>query len=147
MNEGETSKDLRHDRGDGGNVCEYGEAVHLYVLVHGFNSCSSHLKYVAKRIKAELGAPAVVYLAGSNQPKVNNPLFHPTHDGIDVGGERLAQEVSDLVRLPEHAGLRFISFFGNSLGGLISRYAFGLLFDSDTGHHSPNPSLLRCSDM
>ena len=110
-----------------------GEGVHLYVLVHGFNSCSGHLQYVAKRIKAALGAPAVVYLAGSNQPRVNNPLFHPTHDGIDVSGERLAQEVSDLVRRPEHTRLKYISFFGNSLGGLITRYAFGLLFSPETG--------------
>lgn len=116
-----------------------GEGVHLYVLVHGFNSCQGHLRYVAKRIKAALGGPAVVYLAGSNQPRVNNPLFHPTHDGIDVGGERLAQEISDLVRRPEHARLKYISFFGNSLGGLIARYAFGLLFNPDTG--LPLPTL------
>ena len=106
---------------------------HLYVLVHGFNSCADHMKYMAEELSRCLGPKASVHLSRCNQSKIPNILVHPTHDGIDCGGERLAAEIRDVVARPEHCELKHISFLGNSMGGLFLRFAFGLLFDPETG--------------
>ena len=53
-----------------------------------------------------------------------------TYDGIEVGGERLAQEVEDeLERLSKDGyQIKKFSMIGYSLGGLIARYCCGLLY-------------------
>jgi hypothetical protein len=54
-----------------------------------------------------------------------------TFDGVDVCGERLAAEVRAVAA--RHPGLRRISILSHSMGGLISRYAAGRLFDPGSG--------------
>ena len=53
-----------------------------------------------------------------------------TYDGIEVGGERLAQEIEDeLLSLAKCGGrISKISFVGYSLGGIIARYCIGLFY-------------------
>lgn len=53
-----------------------------------------------------------------------------TYDGIELGGERLAQEVEDRLDGLAREGhtVRKLSVVGYSLGGLIARYALGLLY-------------------
>jgi poly(3-hydroxyalkanoate) synthetase len=53
-----------------------------------------------------------------------------TYDGIEVGGERVCEEVLEEVQKLEKAGqaIKRISFVGYSLGGLVARYCVGLLF-------------------
>ncbi|KAI3972584.1 hypothetical protein MKX01_019242 [Papaver californicum] len=52
-----------------------------------------------------------------------------TLDGVDIMGERLADEVLSVVkRRPEH---QKISFVAHSLGGLVARYAIGRLYFSN----------------
>lgn len=53
-----------------------------------------------------------------------------TYDGIEVGGERLAQEIEDELSELAEQGSRIIkiSFVGYSLGGIIARYCIGLFF-------------------
>jgi hypothetical protein len=106
---------------------------HLYVLVHGFNSRADHLQYMATEMRRRLGPRASVYLSCCNQARIPTFFLHPTHDGIDRGGERLALEIRDVVAKPEHSELEFISCLGNSMGGLFLRFAFGLLLDPETG--------------
>jgi len=63
------------------------------------------------------------------------PLPHPP---------RLAREIRRVVAEPEHRDLQYISFLGNSMGGLFLRFAFGLLLDRDTGAtFNPQPSILK----
>lgn len=53
-----------------------------------------------------------------------------TYDGADTGGERVADEVEqklDELALAGH-DIKKISFTGYSFGGLIARYAVGLLY-------------------
>jgi hypothetical protein len=106
---------------------------HLYILVHGFNSRADHLQYMAAEMRSRLGPDATVYLSSCNQAKVPTFFMHPTHNGIDRGGERLAQEIRDVVAKPENCNLKYISFLGNSMGGLFIRFSLGLLFDVETG--------------
>jgi hypothetical protein len=110
-----------------------GKQTHLYVLVHGFNSRADHLQYMATEMKRRLGPNVAVYLSKCNQSQLPSFFIHPTHSGIDRGGERLAKEISEVVAKPEHSGLEYISFLGNSMGGLFIRFALGLLFDRETG--------------
>jgi hypothetical protein len=53
-----------------------------------------------------------------------------TYDGVDTGGERVAEEVEGKLEELAKAGhdITKISVVGYSLGGLIARYAIGLLF-------------------
>lgn len=53
-----------------------------------------------------------------------------TYDGIELGGERVTREIEE--KLEELAAnghiIKRISVIGYSLGGLIARYAIGLLY-------------------
>lgn len=53
-----------------------------------------------------------------------------TYDGIEVGGERVSQEIEDKLRELEAKGQHItkLSIVGYSLGGLIARYCIGLLY-------------------
>jgi len=52
-----------------------------------------------------------------------------TYDGIELGGERLCQEIEEEIRIMTSNEQRVtrLSFAGYSLGGLVARYAVGLL--------------------
>jgi hypothetical protein len=53
-----------------------------------------------------------------------------TYDGIELGGERLCQEIEDEIERLAKAGQRItkLSMVGYSLGGVVARYAVGLLY-------------------
>ncbi|KAL0253067.1 hypothetical protein SLS55_010517 [Diplodia seriata] len=53
-----------------------------------------------------------------------------TYDGIELGGERITQEIEEEMERLARDGqpVRKISIIGYSLGGLISRYAIGLMY-------------------
>lgn len=53
-----------------------------------------------------------------------------TYDGIELGGERVCAEIEEELRLIEKKGgkIKKLSLVGYSMGGLISRYAVGLLY-------------------
>ena len=62
--------------------------------------------------------------------KTNSDSF--TYDGIDLGGERVTQEIESYIRDLEDTGrhVRKLSVVGYSLGGLVARYAIGLLYSN-----------------
>ncbi len=53
-----------------------------------------------------------------------------TYDGIERGGERVTHEIEEEVAKLAEAGqaIKKISLVGYSLGGLVARYACGLLY-------------------
>jgi hypothetical protein len=55
---------------------------------------------------------------------------HHTYDGVELGGERVMHEVEREVESLAQAGVHIarLSMVGYSLGGLIARYAIGLLY-------------------
>jgi hypothetical protein len=61
------------------------------------------------------GSSALVRLAA--------PFPLQTFHGVDICGERLAEEIRGVVA--QHPGLERISLLGHSMGGLIARYAAG----------------------
>jgi hypothetical protein len=52
-----------------------------------------------------------------------------TYDGIELGGERVCQEILDEIERLNGEGYKIgrLSLVGYSLGGLVARYAVGLL--------------------
>jgi len=83
-----------------------------------------HLKYVSTTLGERYPEDKLHILVA----KRNAGSF--TYDGIDTGGERVAEEVERKLEELAEAGhdTTKISVVGYSLGGLIARYAIGLLF-------------------
>jgi predicted esterase len=82
-----------------------------------------HLVNVVKAIREKYSEEELqVFVA-----KRNSGSF--TYDGIELGGERVCKEVEEEIERLEGLGqqIKKLSIVGYSLGGLISRYAVGLL--------------------
>ncbi|CCI45074.1 unnamed protein product [Albugo candida] len=56
----------------------------------------------------------------------NASSIFKTYDGIDQGGNRLADEIQEIAK--QMANLEKFSFIGHSMGGLYGRYCMGVLF-------------------
>ncbi|KAF5383782.1 hypothetical protein D9615_003712 [Tricholomella constricta] len=102
-------------------------SVHLLVLIHGMWGHPGHLSEL-KRIISE------AYSSSSDGPQLEVLMAetnreNSTYDGIDWGGERVAQEVIEKVDEIEKDGKTVLKFSvtGYSLGGLIARYVIGIL--------------------
>ncbi|KAL8687398.1 MAG: hypothetical protein Q9218_006415 [Villophora microphyllina] len=99
-------------------------ADHLCVLVHGLWGNPNHLEYLAKALREKHPEDKLNILVA----KSNSGTY--TYDGIETGGERVTQEVETLLQELESKGtpVAKLSVVGYSLGGLIARYAIGLLY-------------------
>lgn len=95
---------------------------HLIIFVHGFYAPLSGLNYSSELLSKKLGQDALVYISTSN-----SAFFNGTGRGIDLAGNRLAEEIGNVIT--ENPSLKEISFVGISLGGLISRYAIWRLLE------------------
>ena len=85
------------------------------------------MNYLASSLR-ERHPPSTLHIL---QAKRNTGSF--TYDGIELGGERVAQEIEDTLQSLSKSNndqqpIRKISIVGYSLGGLIGRYAIGLLY-------------------
>ncbi|KAL6240065.1 hypothetical protein BDW75DRAFT_196861 [Aspergillus navahoensis] len=100
------------------------KADHLCVLVHGLWGNPSHMGTISSALRKRYDETQLHILAA--QCNTGNL----TYDGIEVCGERLAQEIEATLGKLETNGhnVRKLSVVGYSLGGLISRYAIGLLY-------------------
>ncbi|KAL8388107.1 hypothetical protein RB595_009457 [Gaeumannomyces hyphopodioides] len=103
------------------------EADHLCVLVHGLWGNPAHLAQVAKALRDQYPADKL-WIKVANR---NSGSF--TYDGIELGGERLCLEIEEELQLVESQGgkIKKLSLVGYSLGGLVARYAIGLLHAKD----------------
>lgn len=83
----------------------------------------SHLNYVASSLRERYGEEQLIVLA----VKRNAGSF--TYDGIELGAERVAKEIEDTLDELARDGyeIKKMSMVGYSLGGLVARYALGLL--------------------
>jgi alpha/beta superfamily hydrolase len=82
------------------------------------------LKYVTTSLRERFSEDRLEILVTNR----NTGSF--TYDGADTGGERVASEVEqklDELRTNGH-DITKISFVGYSFGGLIARFAIGLLY-------------------
>ncbi|KAI0741678.1 DUF676-domain-containing protein [Daedaleopsis nitida] len=105
---------------------------HLLVLIHGMWGNPGHLSELdrimtEKRCKADsdkgpAGESLHILVAKTNRDD-------GTYDGIDWGGERVAEEIFEEIKVLEKEGKKVTRFSvtGYSLGGLIARYVVGIL--------------------
>lgn len=98
------------------------QEISLIVLSHGLWGVKSHMGYIEKQLNEKYGDAVHILNATVNEAKY-------TYDGIDICGERLADEVeATVVRLGKNGKrVKKVSMIGYSLGGLIVRFAIGLL--------------------
>jgi hypothetical protein len=95
---------------------------HLVVLVHGLLGNSADLDYLGQRLRQQ-GCTVL-------QSKSNN--YVRSLQGIKAASQRLVEEIGDTqLNYPK---LKTISFVGNSLGGLFSRYALNLMSREGKSH-------------
>ncbi|TDL21805.1 DUF676-domain-containing protein [Rickenella mellea] len=111
-----------------------GSNVHLLVLIHGMWGNPTNLAELDRIVtevhgKREAGTdddgetPQLeVLVAQTNRDE-------STYDGIDWGGERIAEEVDAKAKEIESSGRKLTKFSvtGYSLGGLLARYLVGIL--------------------
>lgn len=99
-------------------------ADHLCVLVHGLWGNPDHMRNVAKSLRDLYPSSQLRLLFA----KRNIGSF--TYDGIERGGERICSEIEEELRAVQESGGKItkISIVGYSLGGLVCRYAVGLLY-------------------
>ncbi|KXS96758.1 hypothetical protein AC578_5335 [Pseudocercospora eumusae] len=102
------------------------KADHLAVLVHGLWGHPKHLDYLRDTLQEQYPADRLHVLVATTLSD------NKTYDGADVGGERVANEIEEKIAELEEDGYEItrISVTGYSFGGLISRYAIGLLYSS-----------------
>ncbi|KAK6131818.1 hypothetical protein DH2020_034436 [Rehmannia glutinosa] len=94
-------------------------ADHLVVMVHGILGSASDWKFGAEKFVESLPDKVFVHCSEKNAAKL-------TLDGVDVMGERLAEEVLEVIK--RKPSLKKISFVAHSVGGLVARYTIGKLY-------------------
>ncbi|CAN7057747.1 unnamed protein product [Brassica oleracea var. botrytis] len=151
---------LRAESDESGNVDlsvdfpgERAEPTHLVVMVNGligrffvvvcliifdfklflimFCVCSAqNWRFAAKQMLKKYPQDLIVHCDRRNHST-------QTFDGVDVMGQRLAEEVRTVIK--RHPSLQKISFVGHSLGGLIARYAVACLYEQESPQNSEEP--------
>ncbi|KAF3638601.1 putative WD repeat-containing protein WRAP73-like [Capsicum annuum] len=86
---------------------------------NAFFDCASDWKFGAEQFVRNLPDKVFVHCSERNMAKL-------TLDGVDIMGERLAEEVLDVTK--RKPGLKKISFVAHSVGGVVARYAIGKLY-------------------
>ncbi|KAJ3178016.1 hypothetical protein HDU87_003793 [Geranomyces variabilis] len=95
--------------------------MHLVVIQHGLWGKPAHMGYVDSKLRARFPASELETI---NYGGNSNTL---TYDGVDVCGARLADAVVARLEDPALPKVDKVSFIGYSLGGLVTRYAIGIL--------------------
>ncbi|CAN8305686.1 unnamed protein product [Cochlearia groenlandica] len=110
---------------------EISEPTHLVVMVNGLIGSAQDWRFAAKQMLKMYPQELVVHCDKRNHST-------QTFTGVDVMGERLAEEVRLVIK--RHPSLQKISFVGHSLGGLIARYAIGRLYEQESREELPHNS-------
>ncbi|GJN16087.1 hypothetical protein PR202_gb03039 [Eleusine coracana subsp. coracana] len=96
---------------------------HLVVMVNGLVGSADDWKFAAEQFVRRMPDKVIVHRSQCNSAT-------QTFDGVDLMGERLANEVLSVVE--QRRGVKKISFLAHSLGGLVARYAIGRLYEPNT---------------
>ncbi|KAH1124909.1 hypothetical protein GYH30_014515 [Glycine max] len=118
---------------------------HLIIMVNGLVGSAQNWKFAAKQFLKRYPKDTIVHCSERNSSML-------TFDGVDVMGDRLAEEVISVIK--RHPSVQKISFVGHSLGGLVARYAIAKLYGRDismelsqgNGHCESQVSDQECHD-
>ena len=112
-------------------------ADHLVVMVHGILGSVTDWKFAAEQFVRILPDKVIVHRSERNASML-------TLDGVDVMGERLAEEVIEVIK--QKPEVRKISFVSHSVGGLVARYAIGRLYRPPRSENEDDPSANTCDE-
>lgn len=115
-------------KGIEGSSARRGIPEHLVIMVNGLVGSAEDWRFAAEQFIKKLPGKVIVHRSECNSSRL-------TFDGVDLMGERLADEVLSVVN--EIRGIQKISFVAHSLGGLIARYAIGRLYESSNRFSPP----------
>ncbi|XP_020108134.1 uncharacterized protein LOC109723983 isoform X1 [Ananas comosus] len=101
---------------------------HLIIMVNGLVGSAEDWRFAAEQFVKRLPNKVIVHRSECNSSRL-------TFDGVDMMGERLAQEVRSVIE--QRRGVQKISFVAHSLGGLVARYAVGRLYEPIGKRESP----------
>ncbi|GME86622.1 unnamed protein product [Ambrosiozyma monospora] len=117
---------------------------HLVILIHGLWGLSSHMDYLEQAILssprlngADSNEKIIVHKAASNEN-------YRTYDGIDLCGARVAEEIISKTNELNSTGFYKVTKFscvGYSLGGVVGRYAIGVLYLKDYFTHNDDTTI------
>lgn len=93
---------------------------HLIIMVNGIGGSADNWKFAADQFIKKFPDKVIVHCSERNASRL-------TLDGVDVMGERLADEVATVIKC--NPGLKRISFIAHSVGGLVARYSIGRLYE------------------
>ncbi|XP_057854298.1 lipid droplet phospholipase 1 isoform X2 [Cryptomeria japonica] len=93
---------------------------HLIVMVNGIGGSAGNWKFASDQFVKKFPDKVIVHCSERNASRL-------TLDGVDVMGERLADEVDTVTKC--NPGLKKISFISHSVGGLVARYSIGRLYE------------------
>ncbi|OQU80569.1 hypothetical protein SORBI_3007G145200 [Sorghum bicolor] len=96
---------------------------HLVIMVNGLVGSADDWKFAAEQFVRRMPDKVIVHRSKCNSAT-------QTFDGVDLMGERLANEVLSVVE--QRRGVKKISFVAHSLGGLVARYAIGRLYEPNS---------------
>ncbi|CAG8537351.1 11666_t:CDS:2 [Paraglomus brasilianum] len=101
-----------------------GKEIHFVVWVHGLWGNPGHLEYFVEQLDEKHGDQIHILNAKCNTSEY-------TYDGVDICGERLTEEIMGEYKVLKDRNYKVTKFsiIGYSLGGLVSRYAIGALYD------------------
>jgi len=133
------------------------DVVHICFLVHGMNGMSKDLSYL-KRAMTQTAIDRREEARKNNSTRHDVVLYAPacnelrTTDGVVAGGERLVLELHEMINQEMEKRLArgnrteppsiTLSFVGNSLGGLYSRYVIAKLVDRFCVQEAGTPALI-----
>ncbi|KAG0468411.1 hypothetical protein HPP92_017739 [Vanilla planifolia] len=118
-----------------GSKLRKGFPEHLVIMVNGLIGSAEDWRFAAEQFVTKLPDKVIVHSNACNSSIL-------TFDGVDLMGERLADEVISVVN--KSVGVQKISFVAHSLGGLIARYAIGRLYEPSISRDSSSPTV-NCS--
>ncbi|KAK7856552.1 hypothetical protein CFP56_022605 [Quercus suber] len=114
------------------------EHASLLLKVIDIYLCStSDWKFAAEQFVKMLPDKVIVHCSERNVSKL-------TLDGVDVMGERLVEEVLELIQ--RKPNLSMISFVAHSVGGLVARYAIGRLYRPPKSENVEDSTANRCEE-
>lgn len=90
---------------------------HLVACLHGLAGTPEDLRAMARRMEAHPGVLA-------RRVECNAPLN--SFDGVEEGARRVVEELRAVVKA--NPSLRYLTLYGNSLGGIYARYAAALMW-------------------
>lgn len=96
---------------------------HAFILVHGLFGSPSNWTLIKRELEEHLNLEDTTFLVSKDNQ------YSKTYEGVQKCGDRLVEEILSFRQ--QTPNLKKISFISHSMGGLISRYAIGKLYNAE----------------